>query len=89
MTFGASKEQQAQFISALYGHVATLLRHMVGSLGKMTCPIAVNLLQKGSVIRHMTSVLQPIMEKGILDHSIIHWALVEHLTIADKVSQKP
>jgi len=44
MTFGASKEQQAQFISALHGHVATLLRHMVGSLGKMTCPIAVNLV---------------------------------------------
>ncbi|KAH0780180.1 hypothetical protein KY290_006607 [Solanum tuberosum] len=46
-------------------------------------------LQKGSVIRHMTSVLQPILEKGILDHSIIHWALVEYLTIADKVPQKP
>lgn len=45
-------------------------------------------LQKGSVIRHMTSVLQPILEKGILDHSIIHRALVEYLTIADQVPQK-
>uniref|UniRef100_A0A3Q7EFA5 CPL domain-containing protein n=1 Tax=Solanum lycopersicum TaxID=4081 RepID=A0A3Q7EFA5_SOLLC len=149
MLDNASKEQQAQFISTLHGHVATLLRHMVGSLGKMTHPIAVNLviinfypqntsftiavvehayqlgnaaqkqtllmelyspelqlfkdlisakearlvdvisnlqLQKGSVVRHMTSVLQPIMEKGILDHSIIHRALVEYLTIADQTS---
>lgn len=29
----ASKDQLAQFISSLHGHVAPLLRHMVGSLG--------------------------------------------------------
>ena len=42
-------------------------------------------LKKLSVLRHMTSVLQPILEKGIVDHSIIHKALVEYLSIADKV----
>lgn len=31
--FSASKEQFAEFISSLHGHVASLLRHMVGSLG--------------------------------------------------------
>lgn len=119
----ASKEQQAQFISALHGHVATLLRHMVGSLvvehayqlgnaaqkqtllmelyspelqlfkdlisskeARLVDVISNLQLQKGSVIRHMTSVLQPILEKGILDHSIIHRALVEYLTIADQSS---
>ena len=42
-------------------------------------------LQKGSVLRHMSSVIQPILEKGIVDHSIIHKALVEYFSIADKV----
>lgn len=46
-------------------------------------------LQKSSVLRHMTSVLQPILEKGILDHSIIHRALMEFLSIADQVPQMP
>ncbi|XP_055818365.1 pumilio homolog 24 [Solanum dulcamara] len=123
MLDNASKEQQAQFISALHGHVATLLRHMVGSLvvehayqlgnaaqkqtllmelyspelqlfkdlisakeARLVDVISNLQLQKGSVIRHMSSVLQPILEKGILDHSIIHRALVEYLTIADQSS---
>ena len=33
----------------------------------------------------MSSVLQPILEKGILDHSIIHRTLMEYLTVADQV----
>ncbi|XP_009621817.1 pumilio homolog 24 [Nicotiana tomentosiformis] len=119
----ASKEQLAEFISSLHGHVATLLRHMVGSLvvehayqlgnaaqkqtllmelyspelqlfkdltslkeARIVDVISTLKLQKTSVIRHMTSVLQPILEKGILDHSIIHRALVEYLTIADQSS---
>lgn len=43
-------------------------------------------LRKSSVLRHMATVLQPILEKGIVDHSIIHRALVEYLSIADKLS---
>lgn len=42
-------------------------------------------LQKGSVLRHMASVIQPILEKGIVDHSIIHRVLIEYLSIAGKV----
>lgn len=42
-------------------------------------------LKKSSVMRHMTSALQPILEKGIVDHSITHKALIEYLSIADKV----
>lgn len=34
--FAASKEQLAKFISSLHGHVASLLRQMVGSLGMIT-----------------------------------------------------
>ncbi|THU64659.1 hypothetical protein C4D60_Mb01t28790 [Musa balbisiana] len=43
-------------------------------------------LQKSSVLQHMMSVIQPLLEKGIVDHSIIHKALVEFFTIADKSS---
>lgn len=42
-------------------------------------------LQKGSVLRHMASVIQPILEKGIVDHSILHRLLLEYFTIAGKV----
>ncbi|KAK4484228.1 hypothetical protein RD792_011452 [Penstemon davidsonii] len=123
MLDNAPKEQLAEFISSLHGHVASLLRHMVGSLviehvynlGNATQKQALLVelyspelqlfkdmvtvketrlvdiisklkLQKSSVIRHMTSVLQPILEKGILDHSIVHRAILEYLTIADKTS---
>ncbi|XP_075506633.1 LOW QUALITY PROTEIN: pumilio homolog 24 [Primulina tabacum] len=123
MLDNATKEQLAEIISALHGHVAALLRHMVGSLviehayelGNTTQKQALlselyspelqlfkNLvtmketrlvdvisklqLQKPSVLRHMASVLQPILEKGILDHSIVHKTLMEFLSVADKSS---
>ncbi|KAK6122603.1 hypothetical protein DH2020_043660 [Rehmannia glutinosa] len=119
----APKEQLAEFISSLHGHVASLLRHMLGSLviehaynlGNATQKQALLMelyspelqlfkdlvtgkenrledvisklqLQKSSVLRHMTSVLQPILEKGILDHSIVHRAFMEYLSIADPSS---
>ncbi|GAB4850843.1 Pumilio 24 [Ancistrocladus abbreviatus] len=123
MLDNASKSQLAGFISTLHGHVATLLRHMVGSvvvehayqLGNATQKRTLLMelystelqlfkdltamnesrlvdiisklgLQKSSVLRHMTLALQPILEKGIVDHSIIHKALVEYFSIADKFS---
>ncbi|MBA0857396.1 hypothetical protein Goshw_012006 [Gossypium schwendimanii] len=132
----ASKKQLAGVISSLRGHVASLLRHMVGSVALLTSgvhasPYAViehayqlgnasqkqellmelystelhlfkDLasikesrlidiiskldLQKSSVLRHMSSVIQPILEKGIVDHSMIHRVLIEYLDIADKSS---
>ncbi|CAA2964014.1 pumilio homolog 24 [Olea europaea subsp. europaea] len=123
MLDNASKEQLAEFISSLHGHVASLLRQMVGSLviehayslGSATQKQALLMelyspelqlfkdlvtmketrlvdvisklqLQKSSVLRHMASVLQPILEKGILDHSIVHRALMEYLSVADESS---
>ncbi|KAF6165605.1 hypothetical protein GIB67_021875 [Kingdonia uniflora] len=119
----ASKNQLEGCISSLHGHVASLLRHMVGSVvvehayqlanssqkqsllselysvelqlfkdlastkEKRLIDIIPKLgLNKASVQRHMASVIQPILEKGILDHSIIHSALIEYLSIADKSS---
>ncbi|KAG6766569.1 hypothetical protein POTOM_030657 [Populus tomentosa] len=123
MLDNASKKQLAEFISPLRGHVASLLRHTVGSvviehayqLGNATqkqellmelystelqlfkdlaiikesrlVDVILKLnLQKGSVSRHMSSVIQPILEKGIVDHTIIHKVLIEYLSIADKTS---
>lgn len=45
-------------------------------------------LQKSSVVQHMTKVIQPLLEKGIVDHSIIHSALIEYFSIADKVIKR-
>ncbi|KAJ4819206.1 Pumilio [Rhynchospora pubera] len=43
-------------------------------------------LQKSSVLQHMTLVIQPLLEKGIVDYSIVHTVILEYLTIADKTS---
>lgn len=64
---------------------------LAGSLiGIMLCCRLVDVIskldiKKALVSRHMTSVIQPILEKGIVDHSIIHRVLMEYFTIADKV----
>lgn len=123
MLDNASKKQLAGFISTLHGHVAPLLRHMVGSVvvehayelanaaqkqellselysaelqlfkdlvslkeSRLLDVMSKLGLQKGSVLRHMTSVIQPILEKGIVDHSILHRVLLEYFSIADKSS---
>ncbi|KAG4929365.1 hypothetical protein AAZX31_17G028600 [Glycine max] len=123
MLDNASKKQLAGFISTLHGHVAPLLRHMVGSVvvehayelanaaqkqellselystelrlfkdlvslkeSRLLDVMSKLGLQKGSVLRHMASVIQPILEKGIVDHSILHRVLLEYFSIADKSS---
>lgn len=123
MLDNASKKQLAEFISPLRGHVASLLRHAVGSVviehayqlgnatqkqellmelystelqlfkdlasmkeSRLVDVISKLNLQKGSVSRYMASVIQPILEKGIVDHTIIHKVLIEYLSIADKTS---
>lgn len=119
----ASKSQLPRLIALLHGHVASLLRHSVGSIvvehayqmgnasqkrellmelystelqlfkdlanvkeNRIVDIMAKLGLKKSSVMRHMTSALQPILEKGIVDHSITHKALIEYLSIADKLS---
>ncbi|XP_004508185.1 pumilio homolog 24 isoform X2 [Cicer arietinum] len=123
MLDNASKKQLEGFISTLRGHVAPLLRHMVGSVvvehaydlasAAQKQELLLELystelqlfkdlvslketrlldvmsklgLKKGSVSRHMSSVIQPILEKGIVDHSILHRVLLEYFSIADKTS---
>ncbi|KAI0513500.1 hypothetical protein KFK09_009524 [Dendrobium nobile] len=82
----ASKKQLEGFISSLHGHVSFLIRHTVGSAGILADLISKLKLQKSSVLQHMTSIIQPLLEKGIVDYSIIHATLVEYFTIADRSS---
>ncbi|XP_047332682.1 pumilio homolog 24 isoform X2 [Impatiens glandulifera] len=123
MLDNASKEQLVEFNSFLHGHVASLLRHVVGSMvverayslgnaaqkqalvmelysvelklfkdlvsmkeSRLEDVIAKLGLRKGSVLEHMKSVIQAVLGKNIVDHSIIHRALLEYLSIADKAS---
>ena len=37
-----------------------------------------------AVLEHMTLALQPILEKGIVDHSIVHRALLEYMCIENE-----
>lgn len=69
----------------LVGLLLFLCVFMVDDISRLVDVISRLGLQKTSVLRHMSSVIQPILEKGIVDHSIIHKALIEYLSIADPV----
>ena len=40
--------------------------------------------KRRQVLEHMMLALQPILEKGIVDHSLTHRALAEFLAVAPK-----
>ncbi|XP_062214063.1 pumilio homolog 24 isoform X2 [Phragmites australis] len=119
----ATKKQFAWFISTLHGHIAKLLRHVIGAavvdyaFQRATQPQKRQLLlelystelqlfkdltvqssrslletisklglQKSSVLQYMTLVIQAILEKGIVEYSIVHTVILEYFTIADKTS---
>ncbi|KAL4202342.1 hypothetical protein AMTRI_Chr02g263260 [Amborella trichopoda] len=123
MLDNADKKQLQAFISSLQGHVAPLLRHLVGSAvvehafnlangaqkqsllleiyssefqlfksmistkeGRLQDLISKLSLKKSSVLERMSSVLQPVLKKGLVDHSILHKVLLEYLSIANKSS---
>ncbi|XBH82445.1 hypothetical protein VPH35_071098 [Triticum aestivum] len=43
-------------------------------------------LHKSSVLQYMATVIQPVLEKGIVEYAIVHVVILEYLTIADKTS---
>ncbi|RVW99148.1 Pumilio-like 24 [Vitis vinifera] len=95
-TFGAIVEhayqlgnatQKQELLMELYATELQLFKDLASVKESRLIDVISKLgLQKGSVLRHMSSVIQPILEKGIVDHSIIHRALMEYLSIADKSS---
>lgn len=79
--------QKRELLTELYSTELQLFKDLANVKETRLVDIISKLgLKKSSVLRHMSSVLQPILEKGIIDHSIIHKALVEYVSIADKFS---
>ncbi|XP_042520396.1 pumilio homolog 24 [Macadamia integrifolia] len=79
--------QKQRLLLELYSTELQLFKDLVSTKESRLIDLISKLgLQKASVIRHMTSFVQPILEKGIVDHSIIHRSLVEYFSIADKSS---
>ncbi|XP_078445126.1 pumilio 24 isoform X2 [Wolffia australiana] len=81
--------QKQSLLAELYSPELQLFRDLtLGKGGRLQDIISKLGLKKASVLQHMSSVIQPIIEKGIIDHSIIHTLIIEYLSIADKSSAK-
>ncbi|KAK1315638.1 hypothetical protein QJS10_CPA05g00322 [Acorus calamus] len=79
--------QKQRLLSELYSTELQLFKDLTSNNeGRLIDIISKLGLQKSSVLQHMSSVIQPILEKGIVDHSILHSALMEYFSIADKIS---
>ncbi|KAF3607763.1 hypothetical protein DY000_02050355 [Brassica cretica] len=79
--------QKQELLGELYSTELQLFKDLNSTSEKRVVDIIAKLgLQKGSVIRHMTAIVQPILEKGIVDHNITHKLLIEYMTVADKTS---
>ncbi|KAK9288302.1 hypothetical protein L1049_016753 [Liquidambar formosana] len=79
--------QKQELLMELYSTELQLFKDLVSMKESRLVNIISKLgLQKASVLRHMASVIQPILEKGIVDHSILHRALIEYFSIAGQSS---
>ncbi|XP_024527180.1 pumilio homolog 24 isoform X2 [Selaginella moellendorffii] len=77
----ASGSQKQELVSEFFSPEFRLFRNITkGRIKEMLSdePAA----KRKTVLEHMTLSIQPILEKGIVDHSIIHRVLVEYLSIA-------
>eukprot|EP00250_Pteridium_aquilinum_P017253 c23532_g1_i1 orf=129-2126(+) len=84
----ASNVQKQELLAEFFSPEYRLFK---GLVSKTSCRLVDLLAQEPStkrrtVLEHMTASLQPILEKGIIDHSIIHRALIEYLSIAGKAT---
>lgn len=79
--------QKQELLKELYSPELQLFKDLASMKESRLVDIISKLgLQRASVLRHMASVIQPILEKGIVDHTITHRVLMEYFTIADKYS---
>ncbi|PKU64948.1 pumilio homolog 24 isoform X2 [Dendrobium catenatum] len=83
----ASGSQRQRLLMEMYSTELQLFKDLtLTNAGSLADLISKLKLQKSSVLQHMTSIIQPLLEKGIVDYSIIHATLVEYFTIADRSS---
>ncbi|KAG6502897.1 hypothetical protein ZIOFF_035186 [Zingiber officinale] len=83
----ASGSQKQSLLVEMYSTELQLFKDLtLTNSGRLVDIISRLQLQKSSVVRHMYSVFQSLIEKGIVNHSIVHKAILEFFTIADKSS---
>ncbi|WOL11133.1 hypothetical protein Cni_G19894 [Canna indica] len=83
----ANGSQKQSLLMEMYSTELQLFKDLtLTNSGRLVDVISKLGLQKSSVLLHMSSVIQPLLEKGIINLSIVHKALVEFFTIADKSS---
>ncbi|OEL15665.1 Pumilio-like protein 24 [Dichanthelium oligosanthes] len=83
----ATQPQKRQMLLELYSTELQLFKDLtVQSSCSLLETISKLGLQKSSVLQYMTIVLQKILEKGTVEYSIVHTAILEYFTIADKTS---
>ncbi|KAJ1292840.1 hypothetical protein BS78_01G020800 [Paspalum vaginatum] len=83
----ATQPQKRQLLLELYSTELQLFKDLtVQSSFSLLETISKLELQKSSVLQYMTIVIQKILEKGNVEYSIVHTAILEYFTIADKTS---
>nr|CAB3497555.1 unnamed protein product [Digitaria exilis] len=83
----ATQPQKRQLLLELYSTELQLFKDLtVQSSFSLLETISKLGLQKSSVLQYMTIVIQKILEKGTVEYSIVHTAILEYFTIADKAS---
>ncbi|KAL5217071.1 hypothetical protein ABZP36_017755 [Zizania latifolia] len=83
----ATQPQKRRLLLELYSTELQLFTDLTAQKTHSLLETISNLgLQKSSVLQYMTTVIHPILEKGIVEYPIVHTALLEYFTIADKTS---
>uniref|UniRef100_A0A0D3FQY3 PUM-HD domain-containing protein n=1 Tax=Oryza barthii TaxID=65489 RepID=A0A0D3FQY3_9ORYZ len=83
----AMPPQKRRLLLELYSTELQLFTDLAGQKTHSLLETISNLgLQKSSVLQHMTTMIYPILEKGIVEYPIVHTAVLEYFTIADKTS---
>ncbi|CAK9224791.1 unnamed protein product, partial [Sphagnum troendelagicum] len=82
----ANAVQKQELLAEFYSPEFRLFKGMItAGKGRVVDLLATEpAAKRRAVLEHMTLALQPILEKGIVDHSIIHRAIVEYLSISKK-----
>eukprot|EP01018_Ginkgo_biloba_P028107 Gb_02879 [translate_table: standard] len=84
----ANGTQKQDLLSEIYSAEFRLFKGLIPKgKGRLVDLLSGELPSKRSaILEHMSSALQPILEKGIVDHSIVHRVLVEYMSMANKSS---
>eukprot|EP00252_Welwitschia_mirabilis_P011378 TRINITY_DN25592_c0_g1_i1.p1 TRINITY_DN25592_c0_g1~~TRINITY_DN25592_c0_g1_i1.p1 ORF type:complete len:664 (-),score=128.81 TRINITY_DN25592_c0_g1_i1:363-2354(-) len=80
----ANGSQKQELVSEFYSPEYRIFKGGKGRLSDLLS--GENPTKKASILENISTSLQPILEKGIVDHSIIHRVLFEYLSVSDELS---